>query len=336
MKSFRYFLPTTDIIFGKGALEKLGTEAKKLGSKALVVTGKKSMQKLGILQKTVEILEKEGVKTVVFSGVEPNPTVETVNRGAQKAIEEKCDLIIGLGGGSSIDTAKNIAVVAGHFEGKEISIWEFAGINPDARSITSKTLPIVAITSTSGTGSHVSRFAVATNTQTKQKVGIMSPFVCPKLSIVDTEILRYLPPSITAQTGFDVMAHVTECFVSKLSNPITDLYCLKAIEFVFTYLPRAFKDGEDMEARYNMALADTYAGWALNTSRAVLPHAMSHPVSAFYPEIAHGTALAALTPKIMRFNIENADEETLKKYCQIAQAAGEKITSFTKEEALKS
>ena len=144
-----------------------------------------------------------------------------------------------------------------------------------------------------------------------------------------------MSPSLTAQTGFDVMAHVAECFVSRKSNPITDFYCLKAMELVFNYLPRAYNNGNDLEAREVMALADTYAGWALVTSRPVLPHALSHPVSAFYPEIAHGVSLAALTPEIMRFNIERGNKETVNKYCQIAKTGGIKINFFNREEALK-
>ena len=335
-KSFRYYLPTTNLIFGKGDLESVGSEAKKLGTKALVATGKKSMEKLGFLQKTVDSLKKEGMDVVHYGEVEPNPTVEIVNKGAEIAIDNNCDVIIGLGGGSAMDTAKNIAVVAGDFEGKKISIWEFARAHEYPRQITSKTLPVIAITSTSGTGSHVSRFAVITNKKTKQKIGILSPFLCPKVSIVDIDILSHLPSSLTAQTGFDVMAHAMECFISRLANPITDLYCLKAMELVFRYLPQAYTSGDDLEAREAMALADTYGGWALVTSRVVLPHALSHPVSAFYPEIDHGVALAALTPEIMRFNIEKGYEQIVTKYCQIAQIGGKKITSFNREDALKS
>ncbi|MEA3485672.1 MAG: iron-containing alcohol dehydrogenase, partial [Candidatus Aerophobetes bacterium] len=172
--------------------------------------------------------------------------------------------------------------------------------------------------------------------QTRQKIGIASPLICPRVSIVDIDILSCMPPFLTARTGFDVMAHVTECFVSRKTNPITDSYCLKAMELVFNYLPRAYSNGNDLEAREAMALADTYGGWALVTSRPVLPHALSHPISAFYPEIEHGVALAALTPEVMRFNIKKGDEETVSKYCQIAKAGGIKVDSFKKKEALKS
>lgn len=336
MKSFRYYLPATDLIFGKGSLESVGVEGKKFGTKVLVVTYKESVEKLDFPQKAIDSLVEEGLGVVYYGEVEPNPTVDIVDRGAEKAIGEDCDVVVGVGGGSAMDTAKNIAVVAGHFEGEKISIWEFSLAHEIPREITSKTLPVIAITSTSGTGSHVSRFAVTTNRRMKQKAGVMSPFICPRVSIVDVDILSCMPASLTAKTGFDVMAQLAECFVSKRSNPITDLYCLRGLELVFRYLPRAYEDGDDLEAREAMALADTYSGWALNTSRLVLPHALSHPVSAFYPEIAHGSALAAVTPESMRFNIEKRGEQTVAKYCQIARAGGKEIVSFDKKEALKS
>ncbi|GAH47181.1 unnamed protein product, partial [marine sediment metagenome] len=260
MESFRYFLPAMNLIFGRGNLECVRSEVKKIGKKALLVTGKKSMEKLGFLKKSIDSLEKEGLDVVHYGEVEPNPTVDIVNKGAEKAIDSCCDIIIGLGGGSAIDTAKNIAVVAGHYEGERRSIWEFAGVHDKPRQITLKTLPVVAITSTSGTGSHVSRFAVVTNEETREKIGIMSPFICPKLSIVDIDILSCMPSSLTSKTGFDALTHLMECFVSKRGNPITDLYCLKAMELIFDYLPRAYNDGGDVEAREAMALADIFAG----------------------------------------------------------------------------
>lgn len=336
MRSFRYSLPATDFIFGKGSLKRLGTEVRKIGKKVLLVTGKKSMKRLGFLKKSCDYLKKEGLKVVHYGEVVPNPTVEVVDQGAERAIDSGCDVVVGLGGGSAIDTAKNIAIAAGHFKGEKMSIWEFAGVHDKPCQITSKSLPVIAITSTSGSGSHVSRFAVVTNQKTREKTGIMSSFICPKLSMVDIDILSCMPPSLTAKTGFDALTHVMECFVSKKANPITDFTCLKAMKLIFDYLPPGYNRGDDMEAREAMALADTFAGWALVTSRPILPHALSHPVSAFYPEIDHGSALSALTLEIMRFNIERGDQQTVSKYCEIAKMGGEKVASCSKKEALKS
>jgi alcohol dehydrogenase class IV len=336
MKHYQYSLPRTNLIFGEGTLKNLGIEVKKLGKKALLVTGTKSMKKLGFLEKAINSLKKEGIEIIHYSGITPNPTVKTVNYGAEKALANDCDVVVALGGGSVMDTAKNIAVVAGHSEKGVVSIWEFSGLGDKSREITTKTLPVVAITSTSGTGSHVNRFAVVTNEKTREKTGIMSPFIYPRLSLTDLDILCSMPPSLTARTGFDVLSHVMECFVSKESNSLTGLHCLKAMQLVFNYLPQAYNEGNNIKAREAMALADILAGWALTTSRVILPHALSHAVSAFYPKAEHGLVLAALTPQIMRFNIDRGDEEVIEKHCEIAKMAGERIMSSTKKEAFKS
>ncbi len=335
MKHYRYSLPKTNLVFGEGTLKNLGIEVRKLGKRALLVTGTKSMERLGFLEKAVNSLKKEGLEIVHYSGVAPNPTVEIVNYGAEKTLANDCDVIVALGGGSVMDTAKNIAVVAGHSEKEMVSIWEFSGPGGKTREITAKTLPIVAITSTSGTGSHVNRFAVVTNEKTREKTGIMSPFIYPRLSLTDLDILCSMPPSLTARTGFDVLSHAMECFVSKESNSLTELHCLKAMQLVFHYLPQAYNEGNNIKAREAMALADILAGWALTTSRVILPHALSHAVSAFYPKAEHGLVLAALTPQIMRFNIDRGDEEVIEKHCEIAKMAGERIISSIKKEAFK-
>jgi len=336
MKHYQYSLPRTNLIFGEGSLRELGIEVKKFGERALLVTGAKSMERLGFLEKTLDSLKKEGLEIVRYSGVAPNPTVEVVNCGAEKALANGCDVVVALGGGSVMDTAKNIAVVAGHSEKELVSVWEFSGLGCKTREITAKTLPIVAITSTSGTGSHVNRFAVVTNEKTKEKTGIKSSFMYPRLSLTDLDILCSMPPSLTARTGFDVLSHVMECFVSKESNSLAGLHCLKAMQIVFHYLPQAYNEENNIKAREAMALADILAGWALTTSRVILPHALSHAVSAFYPKAEHGLVLAALTPQIMRFNIDRGDVEVIEKHCEIAKMAGERIISSTKKEAFKS
>jgi len=336
MKHYQYSLPRTNLIFGEGSLRELGIEVKKFGERALLVTGAKSMERLGFLEKTLDSLKKEGLEIVRYSGVAPNPTVEVVNCGAEKALANGCDVVVALGGGSVMDTAKNIAVVVGHSEKELVSVWEFSGLGCKTREITAKTLPIVAITSTSGTGSHVNRFAVVTNEKTKEKTGIKSSFMYPRLSLTDLDILCSMPPSLTARTGFDVLSHVMECFVSKESNSLAGLHCLKAMQIVFHYLPQAYNEENNIKAREAMALADILAGWALTTSRVILPHALSHAVSAFYPKAEHGLVLAALTPQIMRFNIDRGDVEVIEKHCEIAKMAGERIISSTKKEAFKS
>jgi len=333
---FNYLLPYTNLIFGEGSLKSLGSETKKMGKSALLVTGRSSMEKLGFLDQALRLLKKEDIEVFHYNKVLPNPTVEIVDEGARLALEKNCQVIIGMGGGSAMDTAKAIAVVAGHSKERILSIWEFSPALENPLPITEAALPVVAITSTSGTGSHVTRYAVVSNPETSEKPGFASEYMYPRLSIVDLNIVKTMPPELTARTGFDTLAHVLEAFISRKSNPITDLYCLKAIELVTKYLPLAYQRQDDMEARYSMALADTYGGWAITAATAALPHAMSHPISGYYPDIDHGVALAAISATIMEFNIENGDQKTIQKYCQIAKAMGKQVKEYSKKEAKKS
>ena len=358
--NFNFYLPKVNLHFGKGILGNIAEEVKKFGDNALLVTGKNSMEQLGFLKKITEHLQNSAVKVTLFNKITPNPTTELVDEGAKVALEHKCNMIIGLGGGSSIDAAKAIAIVAGHSQapnrdfsgsGQENfhSIWEFSPTSPKTtvgvlrtqsndspQPITAKTLPIVAITSSSGTGTHVTKFSVITNPQLKQKVGIYSEHIFPKLSVVDLEILTNMPPALTAECGVDVLTHCLEGLVSKTCNPITEDMALKGIELVFSHLTEAFRDGDNLKAREGMAWADTYAGLVITTSRVILPHAMSHPISAYYPNISHGAALAALTLPIMQFNIDNGDYSVLQKYCFAAKVMGKKPYGTNKQEAMKS
>jgi len=333
---FLFSSPKAKLIFGENSLRNLGQEASQLGDRVLLVTGKKSMERLGFLKEAIQNLEEKRLQVIHYGKVTPNPTVSMINEGARLAVEKGCNLIVGLGGGSVMDTAKAIAIVAGHSEGEGLSIWDFVHHQPKAKEITSKTLPVIAITSTSGTGSHVTKFCVITNPKTKEKPGIGSEHIFPKLSIVDMRILAKMPPPLTAATGSDVLAHALEALVSKDSTPFSDLYSAEAIRLVLTYLPRAYREPTNKVAREKMALADTYAGWAISTSRTGLPHAMAHPLSGHYPNIAHGLALAVLTPQIMKYNIEKADEATLKKYSLIAEIGDRSIVGSEKEKAQES
>jgi len=310
--NFKFYLPKTNLHFGKGILKNLGEEVRKYGQKALLVTGKTSMEKLGILGQALDSLQEANIKTIHFGQVIPNPTTKIVDKGAKIALEKGCQVIIGLGGGSSIDAAKAIAIVAGHSKKSFQPLWTFSPASPNPQSITSETLPTIAITSTSGTGSHTSRFAVITNPETKEKCGLGSEYIFPQLSLVDLDILKHTPPLLTAVCGVDVLAHCFEGLVSKQGNSISEELALESIALIFNHLPLAYRDSENLRSREGMALADTYAGWILTTSRVILPHAMSHPVSAYYPKISHGAALAALLPPLMEFIINRCDENTFR------------------------
>ncbi len=347
---FNFYLPKVNLLFGKGVSLKISEEIKKLGNKALLVTGRNSMEQLGFTQKITDHLKNHLVEVTLFDKITPNPTTELVNKGAKVALKNNCNVIIALGGGSTIDAAKAIAIVAGHSKAPNQSdvtsdgsgeqhfhpIWAFSQSQSTPKPITEQTLPVVAITSSSGSGSHVTRFSVITNPELKHKVGIYSKYIFPKLSVVDLEILMNMPPALTAECGVDVLTHCLEGLVSKSCNPITEEMALQGLELISNHLIEAHRDGDNLRSRGGMALADTYAGLVITTSRVVLPHAMSHPISAFYPNISHGSTLAALTPHIMQFNIEHGDNTTLQKYCLASGAMGRRTFGSNKYEAMKS
>jgi len=312
------------IIFGIGALSRVGDEASKLGSRALIVTGRKAMRELNILNTVVSLLGEKNVQSVIFDKVEPNPSVETVMEGAEIVKEEKCDFVIGLGGGSALDAAKGIAIAATH----EGSIWEYVEGYPKRREITSKVLPILAIPSTSGTGSETTPYAVITHKEERIKDTLVSPFIYPRISIIDPEIAAKMPPRLTAHTGMDAFCHALEGFTSRNSQPITDIIALDALSRLIRYLPRAVAFGEDMEAREQVSWAATEAGIVIGETGCTLCHAMAHPVTAHY-NVPHGLACALLTPATLKYNLRSS----LDKYAEIARLFGMNISGIPTREA---
>lgn len=336
---FLHSLPKSKVIFGEGKLNQLGSVVADYGSNVFLVTGKSSMENLGFLDKTKNYLEREELTYTHFNEVTPNPTTETVNKGAQLALEDDCDVVVALGGGSTMDAAKAIAVVAGHQQsGGSDDIWDYVPAGKeDSEPITEKTLPIITVTSTSGTGSHVTPYAVITNPDTGGKPGFGGPPMFPEVSIVDPEILLEMPPKLTALTGFDVYSHVSENLVSKGDHPTADPYAKEAIKLVSKYLPIAYNNGDNLEAREMMAVADTYAGLSNTIASTGLRHAMEHAVSGHYPEVSHAQGLASVAIPIMEYNIENGDAKVRRRYSIIAKQFGniDEITS-EKEVALQS
>lgn len=329
MGNFSFSLPETNLLFGSGTLAELGLRAKAHGSKALLVTGKGSMRKLGFLQKAQKSLETAGLSVTLFEGIEPNPTAQTVEQGVKLGLEKGCDVVVALGGGSAIDSAKLIAVGIGH---NDADCWLYM---LHKKTTTGKTLPIIAIPSTSGTGSHVTWFTVITKRDTSEKAAYSSKHLFPIESIVDLDIVSKMPPKVTAETGFDALAHVMEAYMSIRATPISDVLCLKAMSLISQNLVRAYRKGDDMDARWNMALADTYAGICITSSRTIMVHGLGNTVSGAYPEIAHGQALACLTPPIMKFNIMRGNKRAIARHCDIARALGEEVPEVDKENALK-
>jgi alcohol dehydrogenase len=284
------FSSATRLVFGEGTFGRLGELVPPFGKKALLVTGARALTASGHLARAQEMLEAAGVAAVAYNRIPPNPTVEVVDEGAEVARREQCDVVIGLGGGSTMDSAKAIAV--GAFSG--LSARTYLTLGPDGTAPpASGALPVICVTSTAGTSSELTPFAVVTLSDCKEKKAIRSPFIQPRVSIADPELTYSAPPHVTAATGIDVLCHALEAFLNGRAQPITDLTCAEAIRLVGEYLPRAMDDGSDREARRHMMLANCLAGYGLANCGATVMHAMEHPVSGHYPHVAHGAGLAA-------------------------------------------
>jgi alcohol dehydrogenase class IV len=223
-----------------------------------------------------------------------------VTAGARAAREFKADVLLGLGGGSSMDTAKAIAVEATHAG----TAWDYLFFRENQP--TEKTLPVVAVTTTSGTGSHVTQVAVVTNLPEKNKSALFHPVLYPRISIVDPELMLTMPGRVTASTGFDVFAHAFESYINPGGSPYTDLMAIEALTIVAKSLPAAVKNGRDLEARERMAWADTLAGLCIANSGVTLPHGIGMAIGGLYPHVSHGEALAVVYPAILRYSYRAA------------------------------
>lgn len=313
MNKFQYYIPTR-ILFGKGALNDLHKQALP-GKKALIViTAGKSMKAYGYLQRVEEELDKAGVAHVLYDKILPNPVLRHVMEGAAFAKETGCDFVLGLGGGSSIDAAKAIAVMATN----PGDYWDYnAGSTGKKLSVPYEPLPIVAITTTAGTGSEADPWTVTTKEETKEKCSFGSDKTYPVLSVVDPELMMTVPPMLTAYQGFDALFHATESVINKNENPMGEMFALKAIEYLAKYLPTAVKDGTNEEARAYVALANTLAGfYMLCTSE----HSLEHALSAYHHDLPHGAGLIMISLAYYQHFIDchACDEQFIK----IAKAMG--------------
>ncbi len=291
MESFDYYIPTR-ILFGRGQLNRLSRQALP-GKKALIVTSSgTSVKKFGYLQRLEEQLDKAGVEHRLFDKILPNPIREHVMEGARTARENGCDFVIGLGGGSSIDAAKAIAVMAVN----EGDYWDYvSGGSGQGLPIPNDPLPIVAITTTAGTGTEADPWTVTTKSDTNEKIGFGYDKTFPVLSIVDSELMMSVPAHLTAYQGFDALFHSTEGYLNKTANAMSDIYALKAIELIGRSLAAAVRNGDDAAARDDVALANTLSGMVESTSGCTSEHSLEHALSAFHPKLPHGAGLIMIS-----------------------------------------
>ncbi len=287
---FNYFIPTR-ILFGKGSLNKL-SEQDLYGNNALIVTTSgRSVRKYGYLDRVINQLESCGVKSTVFDKVVPNPTKDHVMEAAALCKTNKIDFVIGLGGGSAIDSAKSIAIMATN----DGDYWDYLGGGSGKQQpIKNDPLPIIAITTTAGTGTEADPWTVITKTETNEKIGFGYDKTYPKLAIVDPELMVSVPKKLTAYQGFDALFHSTEGYLNNTAYVMSDLYSIKAIELIAKSLTKAVSNGNDIDARADVALANTLAGMVESTSGCISEHSIAHAISAFHPSFEHGAALISV------------------------------------------
>lgn len=284
MKKFVFDNPVR-VLFGAGSLDDLHKE-KLPGEKALIVTSNgTSVKKYGYLARVEKQLDLAGVAHAVFAEIRPNPTRENVMDGAKAVRENGCDFVVALGGGSVMDCAKCIALMAAN----EGDIWDYSfSACGGKKTPANDAVPVVCITTSAGTGSEVDIAAVISNDDTKEKTGIFFPSMMPKLSVVDAELMKSVPPAFTAYQGMDAFFHASESVINKNEHPMGEMFALKAIELIAANLPKAYKDGGDMEARENMALANTLAGYYMLCTSA---HTMEHVMGSYHENLVHGAGL---------------------------------------------
>ena len=301
MKAFNYYQPT-EIIFGLGKVSEIGVKAAKFGKNCLLVTVPEFPAVASLYKRVKEYLIEAGMSVAHFDGVIPNPTTDVVTAGANIAKEIKAEVIIGLGGGSSMDTAKAIAVEASH----PGTAWDYLYYKTPP---TKNTLPIIAVTTTSGTGSQTTPCAVITKTDVRDKSAIWHPNIFAKVAIIDPELMLTLPKEITAMTGFDAFAHNFEAYISNGTNPYVEAIALDGIKLIVKYLPIVLKDGLNMDAREAMAWADTLGGLSISSAGVTLPHGIGMQISGHCPNVTHGQSLAVSYPEFTRYTYKWAIEK---------------------------
>lgn len=311
-----------EIIYGIGALSQMGQCARRLGGERVLLVTDPGIVEAGWVDETIKVLEKEDLNYVVYDNVVSNPRDFQVEEGVQIYNKKKCDVIVAVGGGSPIDTAKGIAIVVTN-HGR---INEYEGCN----QVTQPIPPLVCAPTTAGTGADVSQFAVITDAERKAKMTILSRAIMPDISLVDPRLLQTKPPELMAATGMDTLTHALEAYVSSLSWPMTDPHATHAIELVMEHLVDAVRT-RNIEALEGMSIACLESGVAFSNAILGAVHALAHPLGGLF-DMHHGVANSVLLPVVIRQNVEYSTE----KYARVASAMGVDTSGMTLEDAAHS
>lgn len=314
-----FYIPCVSL-FGPGCSKEIGIKAKNLGAKKALIVTDQGLFNAGVANVIVEYLTQEGIESHIFPGAEPNPTDINVHNGVKEYQDNGCDFIVSLGGGSSHDCAKGIGLVTaggGH-------IRDYEGIDKSIKPMT----PLIAINTTAGTASEMTRFCIITNTDTHVKMAIVDWRCTPLIAIDDPKLMVAKPAGLTAATGMDALTHAVEAYVSTAANPITDACAEKAIRMIQQWLRQAVANGENIEARDAMSYAQYLAGMAFNNASLGYVHAMAHQLGGFY-NLPHGVCNAILLPHVCEFNMIACPD----RYADIAKFMGVDISDLTTTQA---
>ncbi|HCU70528.1 MAG TPA: L-threonine dehydrogenase [Candidatus Moranbacteria bacterium] len=313
-----YFMPTINLM-GFGSAKKIGEQIALTGKKKAFIVTDKGLSNVGTPELIKGYIQEAGFEAVIWDETCANPTDDNVHEGVNAYQENQCDLIISLGGGSPHDCAKGIKLVVDN--GGRVNDYE--GMDKSSKSVT----PLIAINTTAGTASEITRFCIITDTARKVKMAIVDWRTTPTASINDPALMVAMPASLTAATGMDALTHAVEAYVSTIATPVTDCSAIKAIELVSKWLRDAVSDGSNLEAREQMTYAELLAGMAFNNASLGYVHAMAHQLGGFY-DLPHGVCNAILLPHVCKFNVSANPG----RFSDIAKALGESVEGLSDEE----
>ena len=317
--TYGFFIPSVTLM-GVGSANEIGAKSAELGAKKVMIVTDAGLNKMGVAAKIAENIKAAGVEVLIYDGAEPNPTDKNVHDGVKVYVDNKCDFIVSLGGGSSHDCAKGIGLVTaggGH-------IRDYEGVNKSKVPLT----PLIAINTTAGTASEMTRFCIITNTDTHVKMAIVDWRVTPLVAIDDPVLMLGKPPALTAATGMDALTHAVEAYVSTIATPITDACAEKAIRLIADWLRPAVALGSNIQARDMMCYAQYLAGMAFNNASLGYVHSMAHQLGGFY-NLPHGVCNAILLPAVCDYNMIACPD----RFAEIAAFMGVETTGMSVTEA---
>lgn len=319
--NFECYMPGK-VIFGSGRIKELPEHARNLGGKAFVTS---SLKGIKVLDDILKILDDANIKYTLFSDVKPNPVSTLIDKAADIFKKEGCDYLIGIGGGSSMDFAKAVAIRASHPK----DIWNYVYVPyRDTLEITDATYPVIAITTTSGTGSEVTKWAVVTNPKTYEKSFLESEYIVPKVAIVDPQLTLDLPKMLTASTGMDALSHAVESYININATPFSDMTAEQSIKIIAGYLPEAVANGHNLVAREKIAWANTLAGITIEHAGTTLVHAMGHVLGGRLA-MGHGIAMALCLEPVVRYSWTS----NIEKFAKLTEFLGKDTSGLTLKEA---